>query len=142
MNIYFENSMEDALKFLVKRKYNKVILITNRGLDLSGKRFVEITRKIFGFNLMVLFFSANKEHFKWIKTFPNCLYTTSSAIYEKYITNFNKKGLKNLKEKVEKEYNISLLNFSEDFLSYPNFKNKVDYSSLNIKNYNELLFLQ
>ena len=89
MNIYFENSIEDALKFLSKRKYNKVILISNIGFDLSGKKFVEIARKIFGFNLMVLFFSANNEHLKWIQKFPNCLYTNSSAIYEEYILNFN-----------------------------------------------------
>ena len=73
MNIYFENSIEDALKFLLKRKYNKVILISNIGKDLSGKKFVEIARKIFGFNLIVLFFSNNEEHFKWIQNFPNCL---------------------------------------------------------------------
>ena len=66
MNIYFENSIEDALKFLLKRKYNKVILISNIGKDLSGKKFVEIARKIFGFNLIVLFFSTNEEHLKWI----------------------------------------------------------------------------
>ena len=92
MNIYFENSIEDALKFLLRRKYNKVILISNIGLDLSGKKFVEIARKIFGFDLMVLFFSANKEHLKWIQQFPNCVYTNSSKIYEDYITNFNENG--------------------------------------------------
>ena len=65
MNIYFESSTEEALKFLLRRQYNKVILITSIGLDLSRKRFVEITRKIFGFNLIVLFFSVNEVHLKW-----------------------------------------------------------------------------
>ena len=136
MNIYFENSIEDALKFLLKRKYNKVILISNIGKDLSGKKFVEIARKIFGFNLMVLFFSVNEEHLKWIQKFPNCLYTNASSIYEEYILNFNEKGLKNLKTKVEKTYKIKLLDFSKDFLSYPNFKNEVEYSTLTFKHYN------
>ncbi len=136
MNIYFENSIEDALKFLLKRKYNKVILISNIGKDLSGKKFVEIARKIFGFNLMVLFFSVNEEHLKWIQKFPNCLYTNASSIYEEYILNFNEKGLKNLKTKVEKTYKIKLLDFSKDFLSYPNFMNEVEYSTLTFKNYN------
>ena len=136
MNIYFENSIEDALKFLLKRKYNKVILISNIGKDLSGKKFVEIARKIFGFDLMVLFFSVNEEHLKWIQKFPNCLYTNANSIYEEYILNFNEKGLKNLKTKVEKKYNIKLLDFSKDFLSYPNFMNEVEYSTLTFKNYN------
>ena len=136
MNIYFESSTEEALKFLQRRKYNKVILITSVGLDLSGKKFIEIARKIFGFDLMVLFFSANQDHLKWIKSFPNCLYTDAAEIYEEYISNFNEQGLKNLKKVVEKEYNICLKEFSDDFLSYPNFKNEAEYSELNFSNIN------
>ena len=135
MNIYFESSTEEALKFLHRRKYNKIILITSIGLDLSGKKFIEVARKILGFNVMVLFFSANKEHLKWIQNFPNCLYSNLSNIYEEYITNFNEKGLKNLRKKVEKEYGISLMPFSDDFLSYPNFKNFEYYYSLNFTAY-------
>ena len=139
MNIYFESSTEESLKFLLRRKYNKVILITSIGLDLSGKRFVEIARKIFGFNLMVLFFSANQEHLKWIQKFQNCLYTDQSSFYEEYITNFNKEGLEKLKKDVENEYNITLMKFSENFLSYPNFKNEGDFSSLDFSNNNEYI---
>ena len=139
MNIYFESSTEEALKFLLQRQFNKVILITSIGLDLSGKRFVEIARKIFGFNLMVLFFSINKVHLKWIQEFQNCLYTDKSSFYEEYITNFNKVGLEKLKKDVEKEYNITLMKFSDNFLSYPNFKNEGDFSSLNFSNNNEYI---
>ena len=46
---------------------DKFILISNIGLDLSGKRLVEVARKILGFNIIVLFFSSNKENLKWIK---------------------------------------------------------------------------
>ena len=134
MNIYFESSIEESLKFLLRRQYNKVILITSIGLDLSGKRFVEIARKIFGFDMMVLFFSANEDHLKWIQKFQNCLYTDQSNFYEEYITNFNKDGLEKLKKDVEKEYNITLMEFSENFLSYPNFKNEGDFSSLKFNN--------
>ena len=102
MNIYFESSTEEELKFILRRKYNKIILITSVGLDLSGKKFIEIARKILGFDVMVLFFSANENHLKWIQQFPNCLYTDTSEIYEEYITNFNEKGLKNLKKKLSK----------------------------------------
>ena len=104
MNIYFESSTEEALKFLLRRKYNKVILITSIGLDLSGKKFVEVARKIFGFDLIVLFFSVNRSHLNWIQKFQNCLYTDQTNFYEEYITNFNKDGLERLKNNVEKEY--------------------------------------
>jgi len=139
MNIYFESSIEESLKFLLRRLYNKVILITSIGLDLSGKKFVEIARKIFGFDLMVLFFSANEDHLKWIQKFQNCLYTDQSNFYEEYITNFNKDGLEKLKKDVEIEYNITLMEFSENFLSYPNFKNEGDFSSLKFNNNNEYI---
>ena len=131
MNIYFESSTEEALKFLVRRKYNKVILITSIGLDLSGKRFIEIARKILGFDVVVLFFSVNEKHLKWIEDFPNCLYTDDSEIYEDYITNFNEEGLQNLKKDVEEEYGITLRKFSKDFLSYPLFIKEGKYSKIN-----------
>ena len=136
MNIYCEESTEEALKFLWRRKYNKVILITSIGEDLSGKRFVEVARKILGFNVIVLFFSANRKHLEWIQNFPNCLYTDSNIIYKEYITNFNEIGLKNLRKEVEKKYNIKLKPFSYDFLSYPKFINNEDFSNLNFSSIN------
>ena len=124
MNLYFGSSIEKSLKYILKRKHDKIILISNIGLDLSGKRFIEIARKILGFNIIILFYSNNKNHLKWIKEFPNCLITNEISIYEKYITNYNMDGLKNLKKKIENSYNISLNNFSDDFLSYPYYENE------------------
>ena len=69
MNIYFEISIEKSLKFLLKNKFDKVILISNIGLDLSGKRFIEIARKILGFDIIVLFYSNNLNHLKWVTEF-------------------------------------------------------------------------
>ena len=134
MNIYCESSTEEALKFLWRRRYNKVILITSVSKDLSGVKFIKVARKIFGFDVMVLFYSNNKEHLKWITNFNNCLYTNESMIYEYYITNFNEIGLKNLKGIIEQRYNITLKEFTNDFLSYPNFIN--DKSIKEIKNNN------
>ena len=47
--------MEEALKFLIKRTYDKIILITILCDDLSGKRFAEIASKISGFDIMTFF---------------------------------------------------------------------------------------
>lgn len=46
--------MEEALKFLIKRTYDKIILITILCDDLSGKRFAEIARNI-RFDIMIFF---------------------------------------------------------------------------------------
>ena len=63
MNLYSESSIEQSLKFILKNKYDKVILISNIGLDFSGKRFIEIARKILGFDIIALFFSYNINHY-------------------------------------------------------------------------------
>ena len=139
MNIYFEGSTEEALKFLLKRKYQKVILITSIRFDKSGKRFIEIARKIYGFKLLVLFFSSKKnkkENYKWIKEFQNCLYTTKSNLYKDYITKYNETELQKLREKDEKENNFELKEFSFDFISYFNCDSDIQYCSLKyIKNF-------
>ena len=135
MNFYYETSTEEALKFLIRRKYEKPIIITSIGKDFSGRRFIEIVRKILGFDIIVLFFSNNKNHFEWIQNFQNCLYTNKASIYEEYITNYNKQDLKKLLSKVEKDYNITLKKFSFDFILYPNYKNEGDFSHLDFSSY-------
>ena len=119
MNIYLEDTTENALRFIHKRRYNKMIIITSIGLDLSGKKFIEITRKILGFDIIILIYSKNKKHLSWIQSTPNLLYTNEAGIYQKYVKNYNENGLKELKANVEQLYKIKLLDFTDDFLSYP-----------------------
>lgn len=130
MNIYIQNNTEKALKFIYKRRFNKMILITNIGLDLSGKKFIEVARKILGSNIIVLIYSSNKKHLEWIQNYLNVLYTSNASIFQKYIKNYNEKGLKELKKKVEKEYKIKLLDFTSDFLSYPHYIENQRYSNI------------
>ena len=129
MNAYFESSLERALEIIKRKKNNKIILISNIGLDLAGKKFVEVARKILGFNVMVLFFSANRNHLKWLKDFPNALYTSHEDIYKKYIMNYNKQGLLDLKKEVEARNKINL-KFEGNFLEFPHFVNNKEYNKI------------
>ena len=129
MNAYFESSIEKALELIQRKKYNKIILISNIGLDLSGKRFVEIARKILGFNVMVLFYSKNKSHLSWLQNFPNALFTDNSNFYQEYILNYNESGLLNLKKKIETYYNIKLI-FDNNFLKFPKFINSDKFDNI------------
>ena len=131
MNGFFDSSMERLLEIIKRKKYNKIILLSNCGKDLSGIKFVEIARKILGFDVIVLFYSGNKEHLQWIQNFPNALYTNSPCFYEKYISNYNEEGLLKLKQEIESQYKINL-NFTNNFLEFPKFVGK--------KKYNELIF--
>ena len=129
MNVFFESSTEKALEIIKRKQYNKIILISSIGLDLSGKKFVEIARQILGFNVVVLFVSANQNHLKWIQNFPNALYGTDASIYKEYILNYNPNGLLNLKNKIENAYKINLP-FLNDFFQFPNFKNSGRFDNL------------
>ena len=132
MNVYFESSTEEALKLVYRKRYNKIILISSIGKDLSGKKFVEIARKILGFKAMVLFFSCNTEHFSWLKNFQNFLYTNSMTYYEKYVMNYNNEGLKKLKNEVQGYYKgLQIPDFTNDYLSFPNYKQGIKYSEVN-----------
>jgi len=136
MNAYFVSTIEKGLEIIQRKRYNKIILISNIGKDLSGKKFVEAARKILGFDAMVLFFSNNNSHLSWLQKFPNALYTSSSNFYEKYVTNYNKDGLNKLKKEVESKYKIKL-NFTNDFLSFPNFAGSKEYKDLLFCDINE-----
>ena len=136
MNIYFENSVEKALEIVKRKKFNKIILISSIGLDLSGKRFVEVARKILGFDIVILFFSSNRCHLSWIQHFENALYTDNTEFCKEYILNYNEKGLIQLKKKIEKHYRIKL-RFAKNFFKFPQFINEVEYQNYNFNNISE-----
>ena len=127
MNAYFVGGVERALEIIKRKRFNKIILISNIGLDLSGKKLVEIARQILGFNVTVLFYSKNRTHLSWLQSFPNALFTDNENHYHDYILNYNYSGLIDLKKKIELYYNIKL-NFEYDFLYFPKFINhkKID----------------
>ena len=135
MNAYFVGTIEKGLEIILRKRYNKIILISNIGKDLSGKKFVEVARKILGFDVMVLFFSNNTSNFGWLQKFPNALYTNMNNFYEKYVTNYNEEKLKELKKEVENQYKIKL-NFTKDFMKFPNF-GKEKYEELFFNDINE-----
>ena len=61
-NIYPCETTEEALEIVKRKKYNKIILISNIGIDLGGKKFVNKTREIIGNDILVLFLAYNKAH--------------------------------------------------------------------------------
>ena len=126
MNGFFDSSAERLLEIIKRKKYNKIILLSNCGKDLSGKKFVEVARQILEFDVPVLFFSANRDHFNWIQDFPNAFYTNDPSFYEKYINNYSKDGLIKLKKEIETKYKIKL-KINEDFLSFPKFLENQKY---------------
>lgn len=54
-----------------RKRYNKIIIITNVGNNLEGKKYVDKVRKILGFNVIALFFTKQLNHLDWIKYYSN-----------------------------------------------------------------------
>ena len=136
MNVYFESSTEKALELIRRKKYNKIIIISSCQGNV-GKRFVDIARKILGFDIVVLFYSATTNNLSWITKYPNALYTNNEYFYKKYILNYNEKGLFDLKKEMEQKYKYSL-NLNDKCLEYPwvKYAETKDYSELKFEEIN------
>ena len=129
---------EEALKLVERKKYNKIILLSNVGTDLGGKKFVTDARKILGNDVIALFLAYNNAHLKWITNYKNALFSDEPTFYEEYLQCFDKgydieENIKSLIKKVEKHYNITF-NFDDNFLKYPHFKESGKYSDLSFNN--------
>ena len=134
-NIYPCETTDEAIKLVKRKKYNKIILISNVGSDLGGKKFIDEARKIIGNNVIVLFLAYNTNHLNWITNYKNALFSNSPNFYEEYLNCFSKKKLgvrdeiMELKEKIENHYKVKF-NFDDKFLYFPYFKDEGKYSDL------------
>ena len=137
-NIYPCETSEEALELVKKKKYNKIILISNVGKDMLGKKFVEEARKIIGNDVIALFFAYKISHLDWIKNYKNALFSNEPNFYEDYLQCFDDHygrydiidNVKVLIEKMENFYGVKF-NFNDKFLDYPLFKNEGKYDELN-----------
>ena len=138
-NIYPCETSEEALELIKRKKYNKIILLSNIGSDLGGKKFVEEARKIIENEVIVLFSAYSIEHLAWVKNFKNALFSNEPKFYERYLDCFyGKRGvyetynaIMKLKAEIENHYRVRF-NFNNNFLSYPIAENpKIEkYSDL------------
>ena len=142
-NIYPCETSEEALQLVERKKYNKIILISNVGTDLGGKKFVDNARKKIGNNVIALFLAYNKNHLEWIKNYKNALFSNEPNFYEDYLRCFSDEyyikedKIMELKSAIENHYNVKF-NFDDSFLYYPKYKQEGKYSDIkfNLNNNN------
>jgi len=134
-NIYPCETTNEALELINRKKYNKVILISNVGTDLGGKKFIDEGRKIIGNDVIALFLAYNIKHLDWIKNYKNALFSNQPTFYEEYLNCFNdeyydkKEKLLELKKSIENYYKVQFT-FDDKFLDYPNYKEAGTFSEL------------
>ena len=131
--VYYINTSEESLSLIKRKKYNKIILITNGNNE--AKQYIEDARKIIGADCIALVSAYLPEaHFDWVQDFKNTLISNSLDFHKRFIKSvisFDLKGLKILKTDIENHYDIKLkyFNFSE-LLKYPNFKTNGKFMDL------------
>ena len=133
-NVYPLITSEEALKLIERKKYNKIILLSNIGSNLEGRVFVDNARKILGNDIIVLFISYNTDNLKWIQKYKNALFSDDPNFIEEYLNSFEdgnniEDKIKSLIKKSENYYKVKF-NFDNNFLYFPYFKNEGKYSDL------------
>ena len=107
-NLYIEGDTPSALKLVWRKRFNKIILITNIGKNLEGKKFVDKVRKILQFNVMVLFFASDPNHLNWIKDYPNSLFCVDDETLQKYVYDYNENGIEKIRNNVKEFFGVEL----------------------------------
>ena len=136
--IYYFNESDEALNFIKRKKFNKIILITNGNNDGIG--FINNARKIIGNNTISLItcYVAN-NYMNDVKNNENILLTSKSFdCIKKFINLSINKKLDDLK-KLQKDIENNLKNIDNSFnfppltseaFRYPYFKNGGSFSEL------------
>ena len=137
--IYYINTTKDALDLINKKKYNKIIIITNGSND--AKNFIINARDIIGGNVIVAVSVYNiKRHISWIKEMKNTILLNGIEYHEKFINSIMKNSindLKDLRNEIIKNYSkdikgFNLKEFDQNILNFPNFKNEGNFGELNM----------
>ena len=120
-NLYIEGDTPSALKLVWRKRFNKIILITNIGKNLEGKKFVDKVREILQFNVMVLFFASDPNHLNWIKDYPNSLFCVDDETLQKYVYDYNENGIEKIRNNVKEFFGVELPKPQNAF-EYPLFE--------------------
>ena len=129
-NVYTFSDTNEALKYVNRKKFNKIILISNVGTDFGGQKFVTAARQIIGGNVIALFNAYNTQHLRWITQWKNTLFLNNDKLFGEYLDSFSDiTKMRGFIAKLEKIYNVRF-NFDNNFLTFPQFREKGYYSEL------------
>ena len=139
--IYYFNESEEALEFIKRKKYNKIILITNGAND--GPNFINNARRIIGSNTIALITCyVAQKYLKIVQNMENVLLNSAFCNCMKQFLNIvcneNLKEIKNLQKEIEKKYQEldNSFNFKEltkNAFNFPKFKESGNFEDLDFK---------
>ena len=129
--IYYFNESDEALKFIKRKKFNKIILISNGGNNGIG--FINDARKIIGNNTISLITCYVAQNYmnviqKTENILLNSKYYNCIKEFLRYSTNKNINALKNLQKDVENnlkklDNSFSFKPLNNNAFNFQHFKN-------------------
>ena len=127
--VYYIKTSEEALKLIKKKKFNKIILITNASNE--AEQYIDNARKIINTDCFVLVSSIYPyQHLDWVSKMKNVFISHKTEFHQRFIKSvilFDLEELIKLKEDIEKFYGQKYpnfkLNIDEEFPVYPFFIN-------------------
>ena len=138
--IYYIETTEEALELINRKKYNKIIIITNGNND--GQDFINQARQIIGSNAIAAVTAINIQgHYLWVKNMENVLLLNGMDFHIKFfncIKMNDQSKYEELREEIidhyknkEKISDFNLSESSENLFNFPNFKNEGIFEDLN-----------
>ena len=127
--IYYVPDDSKAIKLIERKKYNKIIIITNG--NNNGYNFILKARNIIGSNAIAAVSAYDvRKHIKWVKNLSNVLILNGMEFHEKFfkcIKHNDKFQFLQLKKEIIDYYNyiedFNLIENTKDLFAFPNFKN-------------------
>ena len=114
--IYIHCTTDEALKLVKRKKYNKIILISNAGKNNQGADFIQKAKQIIGNNVIALFSAKMLNHTYWIENFGNDLFSNELEFTKEYLQIYNYdcyeyeriNMIQNFIKKLENHYNLQI----------------------------------
>ena len=140
--VYYTKTTEEALELIERKKYNKIVIITNG--NNNSKDFIKFARKIIGADTIVAVSAYNIPlHISRVKDMKNSFLLNGIDFHYKFIKAIMKneiRALNNLRNEIINHYtplypNFELKEFNTDLLRFPKFKRQGRYDDLK---FNEL----
>ena len=137
--VYYIKATEEALDLIDRKKYNKIIIITNG--SNNANKFIKEARKIIGANTIAVVSSFNiSSKIKWIKELSNILILNGISFHERFFKCIKEKNidqLKLLRRDIINKYSdipsFNLKEFDGDLFNFVNFKNEGSFGDLIFK---------
>jgi len=135
--IYYVKTNEEALKLIMRKKYNKIIIITNG--NNNAKDFIKIAREIIGADTIVAISTYNIPlHISWIKKMKNTIVLNGIEFHYKFLKAIMKKEIEALNElrndiiyyysQIIRDFGLG--EFNDDLLNFSKFKKEGTYGDL------------